>query len=194
MTRTVGALQRLFLALFVCLLVAPYAARAEQRSVVADFDGDGHHDHATLDELEPSVLRVWLSGTRTMAIVRSPTPFFAIAARDLDGDRRAELIAGAPATGLQVWTTRHAAFSRVQPRPAGPGALDRPVRHNVDDAPGGLPVAVTSAAASLGPPALVPQPWGPAPPPTASIDSRAAVPPSGPANSPLAPRPPPVSR
>jgi hypothetical protein len=194
MTRTAGAIGRLFAALFVCLLVAPSIAHAAQRSVVADFDGDGYHDHATLDDLEPSVLRVWLSATRSTAVVRSRSPFFSIAAKDLDGDRRAELIAGARATGLQVWTSLHAAFSRFQPRPVPPGGLHRPVRHKVDDAPERLPAAVTPATASIDALLLIPQPRAPATDARALIDPRAAAPHSRPTNSPLAPRPPPVSR
>jgi hypothetical protein len=196
MPRSAGAMCRILLACFLCVLVAPYTAHAAERSVVADFDGDGYHDRATLDGREPSVLRVWLSTTRTTAIVRSRSPLVGIAARDLDGDRRAELLAGAgaPATGLQVWTRRHAAFSRFQPRPVPTATFSRPVRHNVHDAPGGLPLAVASAAPWLAALSLAPQPRAPAPAAAALVIRRADAPPPPPNLSPLAPRPPPVSR
>jgi hypothetical protein len=192
MTRSTGAIHRLFVAVFVCLLLAPSTAAAGQRSIVADFDGDGYRDHAALDDLEPSVLRVWLSGTRTTAIVRSRSPVFGIAARDLDGDRRAELIAGTPAAELQVWTRRHATFSRYKPRPVPLGILGP--AHSVGDAPDGSPVAITSTAPSLGALPPIPQPRAPAALPAALTDRPSAASPSGPANSPLAPRPPPFSR
>jgi hypothetical protein len=187
-------LKRLIAALFVCLLVGPSAAHAAQRSVVADFDGDGYRDHATLDDLEPSLLHVWLSATRSTAVVRSRSPLFGIAARDLDGDRRAELIAGGRATGLQVWTSRHATFSRFQPRPVPPGGLHPPVRHKVDDAPEPMPAAVTPATPSFDALLLIQRPRAPAAPATALIHPHAAPSPSAPANSPFGPRPPPVSR
>jgi hypothetical protein len=194
MTRTAGAIYRLCVALVVCVLLAPHAAHAAERSVVADFDGDGYHDRATLDGREPSVLRIWLSTTRTTAIVRSRSPLAGIAASDLDGDGRAELIAHAPASGLQVWTRRHTRFSRVRPRQAPPGAFERPARHNVEDDPRGLPVAVAPAPPSSAALASVPQPRAPASVAAAPFDPGHAAPPLAPARSPFAPRPPPLSR
>jgi hypothetical protein len=194
MTRTAGALRRLLWAFCVCALLAPHAARAAEPSVLADFDGDGQRDHAILDRLEPSILRVWLSTTRSTAIVRSQMPIAGIAARDLDGDRRAELIAGGVSTGLQVWTKQHKVFVPFQRRPVMPGTLDRPLRHNIDTQDGDSAVAITSAAPSLIALSLSPQPRAPA-----LVLARLRFPPAvDPQSSqrlgPLAPRPPPVSR
>lgn len=194
MTRTASALRRLVWALFVCALLAPAAAHAAGPSVVADFDGDGQRDRATLDRLEPSVLRVWLSTTRSTAIVRTQAPVAGIVARDLDGDRRAELIAGGASTGLQVWTKHRRGFTPFKPRSVMPGTLGPPLHHNVEKDPGDAPAAITSAAPSLLALPLSPQPRGP----TAAMArlrlARAAVAYSSQRLAPLAPRPPPVSR
>jgi hypothetical protein len=116
-----------------CLL--PSAARAAQLEVRADFDGDGLHDHATLDRIQPSLLRIWLSTTRTTVVVRSASPVTAVAAADLDGDRRAELIAIAPDAALEVWTGARHGFRPVQPRAVPPDGLVPVYPRRVDDGP-----------------------------------------------------------
>ncbi len=114
------------------LLMAP-AATAAEPSLAADLDGDGVHDHVTLDGREPLLVRVWLSGTGTTSLIRSTTPVVRFAATDLDGDQRPELIARGNAAGLQVWSHRQHGFHSYRPRRTMPFALARPTRHSIDD-------------------------------------------------------------
>ena len=194
MTRTAGALRTVLWALCVCALLAPRAARAAEPSVLADFDGDGQRDRATLDGVERSILRVWLSATNSTAILRSQTPIAGIGARDLDGDLRAELIAGGVSPGLQVWTKLRTGFTRFKPGPLMPGTMSRPLGHDVEEDSGESPAAITSAGPSLVALALSPRPRAPSPRLVRPIDARAAEPRSFQRLGPLAPRPPPVSR
>src|SRR5262245_44648063 len=78
--------------IWACILFGATVLSAAP-SVVADFDGDSQPDRAELSRREPSAVHVWLSATQSIAVVRSSTPILGIAARDLDGDKRAELIA-----------------------------------------------------------------------------------------------------
>lgn len=194
MRRTRRALRTLLWVLVLCLLAAPRPAVADQRSVLADFDGDGQRDRATLDRVEPSILHVWLSTTRSTAIVRSQTPISRIAALDLDGDRRAELIAGGGSPGLQIWTKRRKGFSRVDPRPVAPGTIDRPLRHNVEDDGAEAPPAITSTAPSSVALLLTPQPRAPDPVLVRLLAPSAAEPYSSRHSAPRSPRAPPVLR
>jgi hypothetical protein len=118
---------------FTCLLVTRVAAAAGNR-LSADFDGDGRYDLAALLQggAVPSV-QVWLSTTRAVTVVRIEAPVSAIAAADLDGDRRAELIAGGATMSLHVWTLRDRAFERIEPRRTRTGGLSRRTEHGVDD-------------------------------------------------------------
>src|SRR5262245_32117847 len=75
------------------LLFGVQTASASGLTVVADFDGDGRRDRAVLERVESRVLRVWLSASRSTSVVHSKTPLLNIAATDLDGDGRHELIA-----------------------------------------------------------------------------------------------------
>jgi hypothetical protein len=176
-----------------CVLLAPHTAQAAERSVRADFDGDGQRDHASLDRLEPSVVRIWLSTTRSAAIVRSPTPIAGIAALDLDGDRRAELIAGGASTGLQIWTARRHGLSPFASQQV-PGTLARPVRHTVADDPDDEPPAVAPAASSPIALELASEPRAPTPARTRVADSRTFLPCSSGHAASLSPRAPPLSR
>ena len=57
-----------------------------------------------IDRAEPSVLHVWLSTTGATHLIRSPRALLRIAATDVDGDHRPELIATeASASELRVW-------------------------------------------------------------------------------------------
>jgi hypothetical protein len=111
--------------------------------VVADFDGDGHHDRAVLDRRHPEVVRISLSRGGQTAFLYARTPVSAMIARDLDGDRRAELITRGTATDLQVWTRGRRGFRSFRLRDPDAGTLREPHRGSVDDernsdAPGDL--------------------------------------------------------
>jgi hypothetical protein len=193
MTCIAGALRRLTWALCVCVLLPHAGAQAAERSVLADFDGDGQHDRATLDHREPSVLRIYLSATNSTAVVRSQVPIAGIAALDLDGDRRAELIAGGASSGLQVWTTHRKGFRAFRPQTVTPEALGPPLRHNVEQGAGDAPVAITSAPPSPTALAVSPQPRPPTTTVASPLATHTADPHSPQQLAPLAPRPPPAS-
>jgi hypothetical protein len=90
------------------------SAHASER-VIADFDGDGVRDQVVVSRHDPTIMRVWLSSTRRVDIIRSREPILQIAAANLDDDARAELIARVPAT-LRVWAGRNGHFHTYRPR------------------------------------------------------------------------------
>src|SRR5215468_1516742 len=94
----------------LCLLLLAPRAEAGHRRLFIDFDADGRRDRVTLDVREPWIVRIWLSATRSTHIIRSAQPLRDIAAVDLDGDHRPELIASTRSRGLQVWTNAPGGF------------------------------------------------------------------------------------
>lgn len=146
----------------VCVLLGVPVASAASPSLIADFDGDGKHDRVELDHCEPSALRIWLSSTRSTSVVRSPTPILIIAARDLDGDRRDELIATGGSTPLRVWTTRHKAFTPFRAKRATAATLSASTGHSVEHAPTQTPAADAPLLPAPLAPALTAQPCAPA--------------------------------
>ena len=140
------------LACVCALLVAP-RAEASGRAVLADFDGDGHGDRASLDARDPSIVRIWFSATRTTQIIRSTQPLRGITAVDLNGDRHPELIASNRSHGVQVWMKAHAGFRHYrQKRPPPPRDISHPNRRRVDD--DAAPAAAAIGAAKDSPPSL----------------------------------------
>lgn len=185
-------MKRTFCAMCACVLLVARAAAAGQ-PVVADFDGDGQHDTATLDAHgRSSVIRVWLSTTRAISLIRSRTPIAAIGAQDIDGDRRAELIAGGT-SHLQVWTMRHTRFERVRPRRNTSRTFTHPTRHHVEDGPDDARVAVSCSTASAFALTLSPSPRGPGLPTSRVPPRDAACRQSLEFLESFAPRPPPFS-
>jgi hypothetical protein len=83
--------------------------------VVGDFDGDGLRDHVAISHGDPRVLRVWLSSTHRIDVIHSPEPILHIAAADLDGDRRPELVARV-SSKLRVWMRRNGRFHAYRPQ------------------------------------------------------------------------------
>lgn len=124
--------RRLGLVSLLLFALAP-AARAEV-GVAADFDGDGRIDRAQLDRREPSLIRVWLSTTGRVTVVRAGAAVSAIVAMDLDGDRKAELVTRGPSTELQVWTKSQKGFRSYRPRRSTTAQTD-PHRRSADDSP-----------------------------------------------------------
>jgi hypothetical protein len=181
-----------WLACMCALLLVPRVA-AHERALIADFDGDGHGDHVTFTSREPSVVRVWLSATGTTHVIRSSEPLRAVAAADLDGDHRAELVASTRSTGLHVWTRGRNRFRTLHPndtrQPAGFSSSRHRASEDGPQAPPGTDASgqttpVVLYAAHRGPPAR--RAWTPAPRPV-----RGPTP--SPSLTPFSPRPPPTS-
>jgi hypothetical protein len=122
-------------------LATPALAAAGQ-TVVADFDGDGKRDVAVLHGHRTGLVQVWLSSTHTSRVLRAKRPLLHVAAVDLDGDGRAELIASDNGAHLVVWRLQDSTrFRRVRAkapaRPARPPAAhgfdtDHTTRENLD--------------------------------------------------------------
>ena len=135
-----------------CLCVLPRLAVAAEPSLTIDFDGDGRHDRVILDGRQPSGLRVWLSASGTTEVLRSHSPLQRVAAIDLDGDRRPELIARDSESRIHVWTPRGKRFHRYRLRHGIPNGLTSPTSHRIDDGdrePAGLLTGSTFAPSAL---------------------------------------------
>jgi hypothetical protein len=128
-------LRRTLIALCAAICLSAAGARASEPTLRADFDGDGLHDRVTRDHREPSLVHVWLSRTHTTSFVRFAAPLAVIGAVDLDGDRRAELVASDDAAGLHVWTKASAGFTPVKPRGARANELSGTGHGAIDDGP-----------------------------------------------------------
>jgi hypothetical protein len=87
------------------LLLAPRVSAAAR--TVANVDGAGLRGHATIGQ-DPILLHVWLSSTRITDVIHGWEPVLHVAAVDLDGDARPELIVSSR-SALHVWDrTTHA--------------------------------------------------------------------------------------
>ena len=135
-----------------CVLLSAPLARAADRSLAADFDGDGKSDRVAIDRSEPSVLHVWLSRTGTTDRLHNPRALLWIAATDVDGDNRPELIATeASAEGLRIWKRDGARRGfrpyapRRSPAHATPPTNGRTVGEFPDDAEDALAGSVSRA-------------------------------------------------
>ncbi len=156
--RTLRYLARPIVIAWLALIAAVPGAIAAETCVSGDFDGDGYGDRAVLDRHEPSVVRVWLSKSRRVHVMRARVTLSAIAARDLNGDRRAELVAREAKASLHVWTLGRSGFRAFGPREARVHVLPVPPRHHVDDrrASGGPLVSTSGPDAPATPPATRP--------------------------------------
>jgi hypothetical protein len=99
------------------LMLWPRTSYADQQ-VYADFDGDGHRDHATFDPAHASLMRVWLSSNQHAGVLHSRMPLMRLAAVDLDGDGRPELVATDRRAGLHVWKAGGGRFAPYRHRRA----------------------------------------------------------------------------
>jgi hypothetical protein len=146
MRHTAFAPRRVLWMACACLLLLPYVVAAAEPALAIDFDGDGRHDRVLIDTQQPSVLRVWLSGSDTLQVLYSHVPLQNVAATDLDGDHRPELIARDSQAHIQVWTPHRRGFRKYRPRHSVPHELTTPTQRRVEDG-NGEPAGVLSGAA-----------------------------------------------
>jgi len=160
---------------------------------MVDFDGDGRRDQIALEQGEPSVIRIWLSKSNTTQVIRTPVRVLRVAATDLDGDHRPELIALDGEWQIHAWTRKSKAFRSYRPRDVVPRALNQRNGRSAEDKGRELPDATTStqfAPFALTLRALQHRPELEAPIPCAPQTGRAGR--SSIAVDPFAPRPPPA--
>ena len=135
-----------WLLLLATLLLWPRAGYARQQ-ISADFDGDGQRDHATIDPSQTSVLRVWLSGTQRVGVVRTSGALLRVAALDLDGDGRPELVAtAARSTGVLAWKAGRGHFKPLHKAHSSPTTAGGSTSKTVGDAPAAVDVCAASRA------------------------------------------------
>jgi hypothetical protein len=177
-----------------CLLFTPRVVAASHHTVVGDFDGDGRHDRATLKRhAHSSEIRIWLSTTNATTVIQSPDRIGAIAARDLDGDHRDELI-GRESLNLQIWSVREQSFHRLHPQKDDrAGWNGSPAPNRVEDPPEEEPAADATAGASSVAVLLAPRPRAPDLIPASLASSLSAGFRSAQLLAPVAPRPPPIA-
>jgi len=172
-------------------LLLPRAAAAAESSLEIDFDGDGRRDLVALSRQEPTVVHVWLSASNTRQTIHTGAPLLRIAAADLDGDRRPELIAADSALQIHVWAHAPRGLRSYRPRDGVPPALMRPDRRSVDN--GREPAsAITGAPAVPVTATLSASPHPPAPGSVACAPRQKGTGRSFRAFDPLVPRPPPT--
>jgi hypothetical protein len=82
-----------------------WAAAAE---FYADLDHDGIRDIVSIESVPQTGLRVWLSKSNSTLILRTRRQITHIAASDIDGDGRIDLVASDSSSRVHVWhrTTR----------------------------------------------------------------------------------------
>jgi hypothetical protein len=154
MRATPSIVRHAFRLVCLCVLLHPQLAAGAPASIAADFDGDGRHDSVTVDRLDPRLLHVWLSTSGSATLIHNLSDVTGLAALDLDGDHRPELVAATQASGLQVWAHDRAGFDRfsARRRPA-PVGLSRQARDGMNDDPaegdGDEASAEAGAAATL---------------------------------------------
>jgi hypothetical protein len=149
------SLRRAFWILWACLLLlTPGMAAAGEPSLEVDFDGDGRGDFFAVSHNEPSIVRVWLSASRTTHRIRADVPLQRLAAVDLDGDRRPELIAGDGTLRIHVWTTQRNGFRFYRPHPGRPAGFTPSTHSGFDDSGGQPSGAIAGASFVPFPPTL----------------------------------------
>jgi hypothetical protein len=77
-----------------------------------------------LDTREPLIVHVWLSKSGETQVIRSRVPILQIAAADLDGDNKLELIAHGSDSKLHVWKRKHRGFHSYRRRDAARSSIE----------------------------------------------------------------------
>lgn len=104
--------RRVWLCLWAAMLVAALPRVATAGDLHADFDRDGVSDRVTIDPASTKLLHIWLSTTQTERELRTSRPVYGMAALDLDGDGRPELVVADAQATLHVW--RHSDNGRMR--------------------------------------------------------------------------------
>lgn len=184
-------LRRAFILACALVWFGASSARAAEPTVLADLDGDGLHDRVTVDHREPSLLHIWLSKTGGTTTLRSTSPVVGVVARDLDGDRRAELITRDTFARVQVWTRKRGSFRQFHAHRPLVSEVGTPRDHRFDDGATGESDASSWTGASFFALALSAQPRAPdLRAPFRNVDSARTLRSPLPLD-PFAPRPPP---
>ncbi len=106
-------------ALAATFLAVPGVARAQ--TIFADVDRDGIRDVLSVSNTSRSILQVWFSATQTFRKLHTPRPIFRVAAMDVDGDGRPEIVASDTSARLHVWRQgKSGRLHRVLPRRPAP--------------------------------------------------------------------------
>jgi hypothetical protein len=156
-------LRQAFWVVFACILLLPTFAAAAERPLSVDLDGDGRHDHFTVDRhREPSVLRVWLSASNSTHLIRTRAAVVQVVAVDLDGDHRPELVARDSESRIRVWTRKGKRFHSYRPPDAAARTLQPPHHRTIRDNDSELPDLTASAGFAPFALALCPSPRAPA--------------------------------
>ena len=111
---------------------------------------------------------------------------------DLNGDRRAELIASGAST-LQVWTAHDKGLARVHPRRHSRGTLALPTHRHVKDAPTDAEDVLDPAGPPLLALAVIPHARAPSLTSALALTAAFTSPTSFGTLASLSPRPPPLS-
>jgi hypothetical protein len=156
-------LRRIFWVVFACLLLVPAFAAAAERPLPVDLDGDGRHDHFTVDRhRDPAVLRVWLSASNSTHLIRTRAALVQVVAVDLDGDHRPELVARDSESRIRVWTRKGKRFHSYRPRDVASRTLQPPSHRTIRDNDSELPDLTASSGFAPFALALCPSPRAPA--------------------------------
>ena len=175
------------------VLLLPQLAAAQEKPLLVDLDGDGHHDRVIVGSpSQASNVRVWLSTSQAEQRIRTRSTVLQIVASDLDGDNRPELIARDSKSRIHVWTRKGQKFHSYRPRSSTRGSLEadhHAVENDDEERPGAtmsprvVPFALLLSPSPRAPGnngAGAPAPDGARPPHTSTLVE------------PFAPRPPPA--
>jgi len=138
---------------FACaalLLLGALPARASLREFYADLDHDGVSDVVSIPEGARGLL-VWLSRSHSVLRLRTRLPIFRVAAADVDGDGRMDLVAADMSAGLHVWRrSSRGHLRRMHPR-SRPYAAGPASGHGIEESSENPPPAVDAGTAGDAP-------------------------------------------
>jgi hypothetical protein len=150
MRHPVRTLRRLLLVICGFVLLLPGVAAATP-SLAVELDGDDRHDRVAVDSHDPSVLRIWLSASNTIQLIRTEATLQRVIAADLDGDHRLELVAHDSRSRIRVWTRTHQEFREFRARHSVGGLLWTANQQRVDEPDALAPCALMPCAQATGP-------------------------------------------